>query len=136
MRVNDFILWMISIKISNDSSVPPRLPGLNRGHPVNSSPQCLDFIVICSLLLSMDHKVKLNFCTVQFSVIIHHHGFCSATVHDCKQIQNPYWLCFNHESSPHPFKTCPKYHCYTQMPLDAASGRHNIQSKAHKSPAS
>ena len=51
-------------------------------HAVNSTTQCFDFIIISSSFFSMYHEIELYFCTIDVSVIVHHHGFGTTSVHD------------------------------------------------------
>lgn len=50
-------------------------------------PHALDLVIICPALRPMNKKIKLYLCTVHMPVVIHHHGFRAAAIHNGKQIQ-------------------------------------------------
>ena len=43
-------------------------------------------------IISMHHKIQLDTGFIHLTIQIHHHGFCSATIHLSKDLQHSYWI--------------------------------------------
>ena len=101
MRMYYPVLRMILKKNANITLVPGKILRVNGVHTIYPAAQRFNFVIISAALFPVNKKVELHLCSVNMSIIVHHHGFGSAAIHNGKQIQHPNWVL--HTLFVHPF---------------------------------
>ena len=87
--VDDLIFGVRLEKCAQLTLILRKVLRVNGAHAVYPAAEGFYLVVVCSTLLPMHEKVKLNFRSVDMPIIIHHHGLGTASVHDGKHVQHP-----------------------------------------------